>query len=144
MQALTWFVVAIIFLIIELISVGLTVIWFAVGAAAAGAANLAGLPLSVQFIIFFGVSLALLIMLRPVLQGYVRAHHVPTNADRLIGETGLVTQAIVPLQGTGKVMVKGQEWSAKSENETIAEGSCVVVEKIEGVKLVVKVKEVMQ
>ena len=62
----------------------------------------------------------------------------PTNADRLIGETAVVTAAIDNLAAKGEVTVKGQIWTARSEDgEAIGSGERVTVKKIEGVKLIV-------
>ena len=74
---------------------------------------------------------------------FVSCHLCSFNADRLTGQEALVTEAIDTLQAQGTVVVNGQEWSAKT-NETdgkIAKGSVVVIDEIQGVKLVVREKE---
>ena len=68
----------------------------------------------------------------------VNAKAQPTNADRCIGQTALVTEAIDNEIGTGQVNSKGIIWTARSLNgEQIEKGASVVIEQIEGVKVLV-------
>ena len=65
--------------------------------------------------------------------------HEPTNADRVIGQTAIVTETISDRTQTGQARVMGQTWSARTdETETeIPAGTEVRVLRIEGVKLIV-------
>ncbi len=64
---------------------------------------------------------------------------VKTNAFSLEGKNGKVTEDINPLEAKGQVTVNGELWSATSYNEQpIPKDTEIVVEKIEGVKLIVK------
>ena len=65
MLNLIWLGLFILLLVIEIITVGLTTIWFAAGALAALAANVLGANLIIQIIIFLAVSVVLLIFTRP-------------------------------------------------------------------------------
>lgn len=63
---------------------------------------------------------------------------VKTNADRLIGQTGVVTEKINRLEGVGQVKVAGQIWSAvPAAGNEIEPGTTVRIDEIVGVKLVV-------
>ena len=63
----------------------------------------------------------------------------PTNADRLIGMTGIVTEPIDNVQATGAVKVAGVEWTARSEQDTVIEaGVQVKILRFSGVKLYVE------
>ena len=66
-----------------------------------------------------------------------------TNVEGLIGQQGLVKQDIDTLQATGQVEVRGQEWSARTEapDGKILKGTTVVVDGIQGVRLIVREKE---
>ena len=68
---------------------------------------------------------------------------VPTNADRNIGRTAVVTEEINNLAATGAVKVDGLDWTARStdDNITIPKDSVVVIREIRGVKLLVEPKE---
>ena len=63
----------------------------------------------------------------------------PTNADRVIGQIGIVTEVISDRAQAGQVRVMGQIWSARTDDTTdeIAVGCEVRVLRIEGVKLIV-------
>lgn len=62
-----------------------------------------------------------------------------TNADRCVGRTGVVLEDIDNLAAAGQVRVCGSVWSARSTDGTpIAAGTTVVVDRIEGVKLMVR------
>ena len=64
---------------------------------------------------------------------------VKTNAFSLEGKTGKVIEDISPVDAKGQVKVNGELWSATSYNDLpITKDTKVVIEKIEGVKLIVK------
>lgn len=62
----------------------------------------------------------------------------PTNADAVIGTAGIVIEEIDPLKSTGRVMVAGVNWMAKSSTgKPIASGETVQVLGIAGASLIV-------
>jgi len=134
-----WLGIIIILVIIEAATVNLTTIWLAGGALIAFIFALLKLPLFAQLIAFLAVSVILLIFTRPIAVKYLKVGTQKTNADALIGKTGLVVMDISEHK-SGQVKVKGQIWTAVSESgEYIKENTEVVIVAIEGVKLVVKV-----
>ena len=136
-----WFLAAAVFLIIEILSPHLVTLWFAIGAISAVIGVSFGIGLESQIIVFFVVSILLLLSLRPIYVRYVKVNKIRTNADSLIGERAVVTMKIDNKEGSGLVKVKGQIWSAKSDDDNIISvGQNVKVLKIEGVKLVVKLE----
>jgi membrane protein implicated in regulation of membrane protease activity len=143
MQTIYWLVLFVILLIIEIITMGLTTIWFAGGALAAFASGLLGFGLIVQVIVFLAVSIVLLVITRPIAVKYFNKERQKTNAESLIGQYALVLEDIDTLQAKGRVEINGQEWWAKTEEPIgkIAKNTIVVVEGIQGVKLIVKAKE---
>ena len=135
-----WLVVLIGSILVELVSLGLTSIWFAGGAVVAVLAAALGAPLYVQIILFLAVSLLLLAFTRPVAVRYFNRERVKTNVESLVGRQAIVISEIDNLQGIGQVTVGGQEWSARSyaEDGKIPVGTVVVVTAVSGVKLIVK------
>ena len=124
-----WLIALVVLVIGEALTVGLTFIWFAVGA-------LGGLIAAVLFLVLSGLSLALI---RPFAARLLKTSRTPTNADRVIGKTAVVTEAIDNVEGKGQVNVSGQVWSARSEHDVvIPTGTEVRVLRIEGVKLFVE------
>ena len=137
--AFIWLALVIIFGIIEAVTVGLTVLWFAVGAAAALIASAFGGPIWLQVVLFIVISFACLILVRPLAKKKLNKKTQATNADRVIGMEAVVTEDIDNLASKGAVSVNGIIWSARSENgQAIEAGSRVKVIRIEGVKVFVE------
>lgn len=140
MEALCWLLLAAIFIVIEIITLGLTTIWFAGGAFISALAGLAGLGLTVQVILFFAVSVVLLVLTRPLAVKYLDSKTQKTNAEALIGQRAVVISQIDNLKATGQAKVNGMEWTARSkdENVVIPEKEIVSIVDIQGVKLIVE------
>lgn len=137
-----WIVLLVVFIILEAATVNLVTIWFVFGSLAALIANYFAWSQTRQIIVFFVVSivglLAFLLHFRPRIKKR-KGPAERTNADRIIGEEGMVTLAINPLENQGQIMVLGQVWSAVTSDESkIAEGATVRVKDIQGVKAVVE------
>ena len=100
-------------------------------------------PVWLQMLWFVIVSLATLLITRPLAKKYVNARIVPTNADMAIGQDCVVTEAIDNVAGSGAVSVGGKIWTARmAEADGKAEkGAVLRVRRIEGVKLIVEAKE---
>lgn len=135
-----WLVVLIVSIVAEVITLGLTTIWFAGGALVAILAAALRAPLALQIVLFLAVSLLLLFFTRPVAVRYFNKDRVRTNAESLVGRQAIVISEIDNLQGIGQVIVGGQEWSARSSDDQIrlAVGTVVDILAINGVKLIVR------
>ena len=138
-----WLIVFVACIAIEIITMGLTTIWFAGGSLAAAIVSAVGAPLWLQLVLFFGVSLLLLYLTRPVAVKYFNKDRVKTNAESLVGQQAIVISEIDNLQGIGQVTVNGQEWSARNVrgDERLSVGSVVFIRAISGVKLMVEEKK---
>lgn len=133
-----WLVAAVVLGVIEAFTAGLVTIWLVFGALAAWVASILGLPFLGQLIIFIIVSYLLLITTRPIMKKWLTREVVKTNADRLIGQIGVVTEKINRLEAVGQVKVSGQIWSAvPTAGNEIEPGARVRIDEIVGVKLVV-------
>lgn len=141
-----WLIVFVACIVIEIITMGLTTIWFAGGALIAAAAAALNAPLWLQIVLFIAVSLVLLYFTRPVAVKYFNKDRVRTNAESLVGKQAIVISEIDNLQGIGQVTVGGQEWSARTtiEGITLPVGSVVIIRAISGVKLMVEEKTMQQ
>ncbi len=135
-MAAFWIIVAGVALLIEAITTGLTSIWFTIGGFVAAVAAWLGAGLPVQIILFLVVSIALMILVRPLAKKKVTGEVVPTNADSLIGRKLVVIEEVNNREKTGKAKVGDIDWTLRSINGTvIPKGSIVVVKEIEGTKL---------
>ena len=144
MESLIWLIIFVVLLVIELLTISLTTIWFSLGALAAFVVAIVGFGVPIQIGIFLIVSIVLLFLTRPIAVNYFNSARQKTNAEGLIGQSAIVTEEINTLHATGKAEVNGLEWSAKTDEEegVIVEGEIVSIEGIQGVKLIVKKKEI--
>ena len=140
LMKILWLAALILFGVAEAVTVGLTSVWFAVGAAAALIAALLEASVGVQAALFLVVSLICLLLVRPLSQKFLQPNYQATNVDRIIGAEGVVTQTIDNLKGEGQVSVAGAAWTARSgDGSVIPEGSRVRILRIEGVKVFVEI-----
>lgn len=133
MLNLIWIGLFIILLIIEVFTVGLTTIWFAIGALAAAGANTLGANLTIQIIVFLAVSIVLMIFTRPW-----AAKHL--NKNRLKTKVIKITERVDNLRQTGRSIVDGQEWTVRSQdnNVILEKDELAKVISVSGVKLIVE------
>ena len=138
LSAILWLVLLILFLLVEMSTVSLVSLWFAVGALAAMIVSLLEGALWLQAVVFFLVSTGLLLCLRPLVRKHFTPKLTPTNVDAVIGAQGIVTEQIDNLSAKGRVKLGAMEWSARSAaGDPIPVGTQVKVNKIEGVKVFV-------
>ena len=137
---LLWVILLIAFVVGELITVGLTSIWFAAASLVALLAAALGANPVVQVILFLAVAVGLLAATRPWAKKYINARTQRTNADRVIGETIRIAERVSNLDQTGMAVVNGQEWIVRTrdDREIIEQGAYARVLEISGVKLIVE------
>ena len=133
---LLWVILLIAFVVGELITVGLTSIWFAAGSLVALLAAVLGANPVVQIILFLVVAVGLLAATRPWAKKYINSRTQRTNADRVIGETIRITERVSNLDQTGMAV----EWTVRTrdDREIIEQGAYARVLEISGVKLIVE------
>lgn len=136
--SICWLVALVALAVLEAATVTLVSLWFALGALAALITSFFVNNIWIQFAVFLVVSLATLLVIRPLARRYVTPKQVATNADRAVGAEGVVTQAIDNRNAQGQVTVNGNVWTARADpEEPISKGTLVRVLRIEGVKLIV-------
>lgn len=134
-----WIAVLIGGVAIEVATLNLVSIWFAVGGLAAFIALSLGASFLVQLIVFAVVSAVMLCLIRPLTTDILKPKGAKTNADRIIGETAIVTEQISNASNKGQIKISGQIWSAKSDDGNIInEGETVKIIAISGVKAIVQ------
>ena len=140
MESMSWLILLVLLLGIEILTLGLTTIWFAGGALVAFFAALLGAGLVVQIVLFAGVSLVLLAFTRPLAVKYLNHRTTKTNVDSIVGRHGEVVEEINNLQAQGQVKIDGMPWTARAEREEeiIPAGTVVAVVRVSGVKLIVR------
>ena len=139
---LFWLAVLVACLIAETATVTLASIWFAAGALAAILTVQLHGSFAVQTAVFFAVSIIFLVLLRPFARKMLKPQIVKTNADALIGTTGVVLTEIDNTQAQGQVKLEAMEWTARSTSgEVIPAGAKIRVDRIEGVQVYVSTVE---
>lgn len=135
-----WVAALVVFLIVEAVTAGLVSIWFVFGSLVALICAALGAAVWLQIFWFVIVSVAMLVLTRPLVKRYVDSRSVATNADRSIGRAAVVTERIDNLAATGAVKLDGVVWTARSTDDAVAieTGERVTVRAIEGVKLIVE------
>ena len=116
MNAMYWLILLIVLVVIEIITLGLTTIWFAGGALVTFILAMLDVSPVIQWVVFCAVSL---------------------------GKTAVVTAEIHNLEGRGEVFVNGLTWTARTEkdSEVIPKDAHVEIIAVEGVKLIVREKK---
>lgn len=139
MSYIAWLVVFVVFAALELVSLGLTCIWFAIGALAGCVAVLLGANWIVQAVVFLVVTMVVLIFIRPFAIKYVNNKAEKTNVESMAGKQGKVVVEIDNINAKGMIKVDGMEWTARSvDGEIIPKDSLVTVVSVEGVKAMVR------
>ncbi|MCI8864910.1 MAG: NfeD family protein [Lachnospiraceae bacterium] len=143
MAPIYWLIAFVVLVGIEIMTMALTTVWFAGGAVAAFLLALLGAGVEVQLAVFVAVSFLLLFFTRPFASKYINSQTVKTNADSLIGKKARVTAEVNNDLGTGSAVVDGQEWTARAKEaeDIYAPGTMVFIREIQGVKLIVSMKQ---
>lgn len=133
-----WLIVAGIFFIVEIATVGFLVFWLGIGSLLAMVTSFITDNILIQTVVFVVSSCILIPLTKPLADKFTGKKSIPTNAYTLINKHGIVIQDINPIQGVGQVKVNGQIWSAKTEDESlVAKDTEIEVLRIDGVKLIV-------
>ena len=142
MEPIIWLGILAVLLVIEGLTTALTTIWFAGGALAAAIASGFGMGIVAQLLLFFCVSLVLLIFTRPAAMKLMNKNTEKTNVDSLLGKTAVVIQKVSNLEQTGQVRINDIEWMARTsdDNIIIPVGTVVVIKEVHGVRLIVEPK----
>ena len=140
MAPVYWLIAFVVLVGIEIVTLALTTIWFAGGAFAAFLVSLFGAGVEIQMAAFLIISFIMLFLTRPFAVKYINSSAVKTNAESLIGRRARVTAQINNELEQGTAVIDGQEWTARAldPGEIIPEGTMVEIEKIQGVKLIVR------
>ena len=139
MMAYFWIILAVVLVFAEIATVQLVSVWFVVGALCAALTSVFTDSLVIQIVVFVFVSLVTLIATRPLVKK-LRVNHTKliTNADSVIGQTGVMLDDLLDLQSVGQAKVGGKVWSVKTDMLPLKKGDTVRVLAIEGVKLMVR------
>ena len=139
MSSVIWLVILAVMIVMEIVSLGLTTIWFGIGAIGAAIVAWMGYGFWLQLLVFAVLSLVSMALFRPLAVKYLNRDKEKTNIDEVVGKTVVVTKQIDNEMAVGEVQLNGMSWTARSESgRVISEQERVTVVSVEGVKLIVK------
>lgn len=131
-----WVLIGLMLLGIEFVSTTMHIGLFALGAFFVAALELFGvrMPLWGELLVFTGVSLFCLLVLRPVLIRKLKLN-VKRDVDPMVGEQAITLEDIA-VAGIGKAEMRGTTWSARNVGETaLARGQRCIVAAVDGLVL---------
>ena len=106
-SSIIWLVILAVMIVIEIITLGLTTIWFGIGAIGAAIAAWMGYGFWVQLFVFAILSVVAMAIFRPLAVKYLNKDKEKTNVDEVVGTTVVVTKQIDNEMATGEVQLKG-------------------------------------
>ena len=134
-----WLILAGIFVIAEIATVGFLIFWLSLGSLCAMLTSFFTDNIIIQTAVFVVTSVLFIFLTRPLAKKLAKTDNtLVTNAFSIIGKKAIVIKEINPTLGVGQIKIDGQVWTAKSTNEEIiSEGTEVLILNIDGVKAVV-------
>jgi membrane protein implicated in regulation of membrane protease activity len=132
---LLWLILAVVFGVGEIATLGFFLAPFAGGAAVAAVASAAGVPFVGTLAVFLVISMVLLAALRPLARSHRRMPpQLRTGTAALVGKNATVLERIANSEGVGCVRIDGEVWTARAfmEEETYEAGTRVQVVEIRG------------
>jgi membrane protein implicated in regulation of membrane protease activity len=132
---LLWIIVAVVFGVGEIATLGFFLAPFAGGAAVAAVASAVGVPFVGSLAVFLVVSIVLLAALRPLARSHRRTPpQIRTGTAALVGKPATVVERIANGEGAGCVRIDGEVWTARAydDDEVIEAGKRVHVLEIRG------------
>ena len=133
-----WVMAGIICMIIEIFTPGFLFMSFGVGAILTGLVSILISSIPIQVLLFALITFFVFINLRKFSSKIITKPTEQTNVTALIAKKGIVTK-IIPEDGKGYVKIGGEEWSASSiDGKSIEKNTKIIVDKIEGNKVIVK------
>lgn len=134
-----WLIVAGLFFVGEIFTLGFLIFWFGIGALFAMIVSFFTTNIIIQTTVFLITSTIFILATKPLVKKFVDVKKTNTNVFSIIGKKALVIKDIDPIHSSGQIKLNGEVWSAETENdEIIKKGSEVEVLKINGVKAIVK------
>ncbi len=134
-----WLIFAAVFIIAEVFTHGFFIFWFGIGAGAAALVAAFDVPSYWQWIVFVSVTLVCVLGSRRFSERITKEPPYKAGAERLLGKKGVVLVDIDNAETKGLVKVEGEEWRAESaDGEVIERGDWIIVESIEGTRLIVR------
>jgi len=132
---LLWLILAVVFGVGEILTLGFFLAPFAGGAAVAAVVSAAGAPTAAALAVFLVIAIGLLLALRPLARAHRRLPpSIRTGTAALVGKQATVLERIANGEGVGCVRLDGEVWTARAydDDEPFEAGTRVQVIEIRG------------
>lgn len=134
-----WLIIAGLFFVGEIATVGFLIFWFGIGALIATIVSIFTTNIIIQTTVFLISSTILIFATKPFVKKFADVKKTNTNVYSIIGKKALVIKTIDPIHSVGQIKLNGEVWTAESDNQQIIEeGTEVEILEIKGVKAIVK------
>lgn len=134
-----WLIIAGLFFVGEIATVGFLIFWFGIGALIAMIVSIFTTNIIIQTTVFLISSTILIFATKHFVKKFADVKKTNTNVYSIIGKKALVIKTIDPIHSVGQIKLNGEVWTAESDNQQIIEeGTEVEILEIKGVKAIVK------
>lgn len=135
-----WLIMAGIFLVAEIITVGFLIFWLSIGSLLAMITSFFTDNIVIQTAVFVISSTILIFATKPFVKKFAtNKNPIKTNVYSIIGKEGIVTEEIDPIKAIGQIKISGEVWSAISkDNQIIPKDTKIKVIEIKGVKAIIE------
>lgn len=134
-----WLALVAVFAAVEAATYQLICIWFALGSVGGLVASLLTDNYMTQIVVFIIVSVVTLVCVRPLVKKALKPKGLKTNVESLVGKEIIITEDVCNIKSKGLGKINGMVWSVRSSDGTdIPKDNVAIVEKVEGVKLIVR------
>ena len=139
-EVITWIIVAIVVIAIDIVTSSFIFMWFSIGALVAIILSLIGVSVTWQIVAFLIIGVATVSIGYPWAKKKFKAdvNHVKTMEQNYIG---MVMTAEEDMGETSLINVSGIYWTACNKGKIIKKGEEFTITGLEGTKLIVKLKE---
>lgn len=136
-----WVIIALIFAVVEVLTVAFFAIFVAIGALGAAVASLLGFHALVQAVVLGVIGVAGIFIARPYLvdQLHIGRPGLRSGADSMVGQQAVLTEPILGVGQPGHVKLAGESWPAVTDDgSTLPVNTLVVVTALRSTVLVVR------
>src|SRR6266851_4530555 len=136
-----WFIVAIAFAVVEIMTVAFFAVFITVGALGAAVASVLGFNLLVQAIVLGVLGIAGIMIARPFLVERLHIGHpaLRSGADSMVGQQAILLEPILGVGQPGHVKIGGELWPALTDDGSpVPANTLVVVTALRSTTLIVR------
>jgi membrane protein implicated in regulation of membrane protease activity len=136
-----WVIVALVFAVVEVLTVAFFAVFVTIGALGAAVASLLGFNLLVQAIVLGIIGIVGILVARPFLveRLHIGRASLRSGADSMVGQQAVLTEPILGVGQPGHVKIGGELWPAVTDDGSpVPANTLVVVTALRSTVLIVR------